>query len=252
MKIGAVALISFFVGASGLAQSRASSSRSVWIEDYTEAQVKAAVAAGKTTLIYSGGSSLAVADHIQVARYVAQRVAEELTNALVLPITSSAPATAAPRRSGTVSLSDEAYGVVNRAITAGGFRNVMIMADDGIRPGDITFEEVATRLDVDWKSKGVRAYYIDAHEMRPGQGLTLNADYLRRWAGRTVPAGRRQSVEDAAELLFVDREHKWLRQDMIPPEDRAVVSPELGKLFVEGRVASILNQIRTLSPSHLR
>jgi hypothetical protein len=88
--------------------------------------------------------------------------------------------------------------------------------------------------------------------MRPGQGMTFNADYLRRWAGRTVPAARRKSVEAASEFLFVDRDHKWIRQDDIPPEDRAVVSPELGKLFVEQRVTSILNQIRTLSPSHVR
>jgi hypothetical protein len=250
MKILAAVLISLFLGESGLAQSRASPPQSVWMDDHSAEGVKAAVAAGKTTLIYSGGSSLAVANHVQVARYVAQRVAEELTNALVLPIIPSAPGTAA-NRPGTTGPAD-AYGVLNRAITSNGFRNVMVIADEDTGAGDTTLENLANRLDADWKSKGVRVYYVTAHEMRPGQEMTFNSDYLRRWAGRTVPAGRRKSVEDFAELLFVDRDHKWLRQDMIPLEDRAVVSPELGRILVEERVSSILNHIRALSPSHVR
>jgi hypothetical protein len=39
---------------------------------------------------------------------------------------------------------------------------------------------------------------------------------------------------------------------MIPPEDRAVVNPTRGKVFVETRVTSILDQIRQRSPSHVR
>lgn len=82
----------------------------MWVEDYGADALKAAVAAGKTTLSYYGGTSLAVANHREVARYVAERVAEELTNALVLPIIPDGP---------------EAYGAVNRAITGGGFKNVI-------------------------------------------------------------------------------------------------------------------------------
>jgi len=154
----------------------------------------------------------------EVARYVAERVAEELTNALVLPIIPDGP---------------EAYGAVNRAITGGGFKNVMIMGDDGPPSGDMTLESVAKKLDLDWQTKRVRIHYIQAHEIRPGQGMTLNSDYLRKWTARTVPQGRRQSVEHYGELLFVDRDHKWLRPDMIPPEDRAVVNPTLRTPIVE-------------------
>ena len=62
------------------------------------ASLEAAVASGTTTLIHSGGSSMEVANHVQVARYVAQRVAEELGNALVLPVMSDAPASPTSRR----------------------------------------------------------------------------------------------------------------------------------------------------------
>ena len=95
-------------------------------------------------------------------------------------------------------------------------------------------------------------HYITAHEMRPGQGMTFNADYLRRWAGRTVPAARRKMVEDEAELLYVDPGRRWLGPNMIPLEDREVVTPALGKILLEERGSSILNQIRTLSAAHLR
>ena len=82
--------------------------------------------------------------------------------------------------------------------------------------------------------------------------MTFNADYLRRWASRTIPAARRKLVEDHSELRFVDGDRKWLRDDMISVEDRAVVSAELGRILLEQRVSSILNQIRVLSPLHVR
>jgi len=76
---------------------------------------------------------------------------------------------------------------VNRAIRTGGFKNLMVVADEGTGPDDRRLETLAKKLDAEWKPTGVNVYYITAHEMRPGQGMTFNADYLRRWAGRTVP-----------------------------------------------------------------
>jgi len=224
--------------------------RSVWMQDYPTETVRAAVASGKSTLIYSGGSSMAVANHVQVARYVARRVAEELTNALVLPITPDAPATS--RRSAARGAPRDAYEIVSQAIQASGFKHVVIIADEGTGPGDRTLENLANRLDADWKPSDVHVYYVTAHEMRPGQAMTINADYLRRWANRTVPAASRKRVEDEAELLFVDPEHKWLRPGTIAVADREVVVPALGKILLEQRVSSVLNQIRALSPAHLR
>jgi hypothetical protein len=205
------------------------SSRSVWLADYTPATLAAAVASGKTTLIYSGGSSTAVANHIEVARYVARRVAEELANALVLRIESDAAA----------------YEDVGDAIRAGGFRDVVILADEGVGPDDRTLQDLAERLSAEWQPSGVRILHVSAHEERPGQDMSLNADYLRRWASRTVAPERRKAVEDQAELLYADSERAWFRPEMIAAEDRAVVVPALGKILLEQRVSAILNQIRS-------
>jgi hypothetical protein len=227
-RIAALVAIAWWPGLPAESQPVTPSS-SIWISDYTPATLKAAVASGKTTLIYSGGSSTAVANHIQVARYVARRVAEELANALVLPISSEAIA----------------HETLSQAIRAGGFRDVVIIADEGAGPGDRTLRDLAEQLEAEWQPLGVRIFHVTAHEERPGQSMTLNADYLRRWGSRTVPPERRKAVEDQAELLFADAEQQSFRPEMIAAEDRAVVVPALGKILLEQRVSAILNQIRS-------
>ena len=241
LVIAAVLLLSSALAISLPAHALAPS-RSVWMADYSQAEIEAAVASGKTTLIYSGGSSMAVANHVSVARYVARRVAEELNNALVLPVTPDERSP--PRRSSGRDAAD-AYEIVSRALRARRFTNVVIIADEGTAPANSNLEYLAQRLSTDWSGSGVRVHYVTAHEIRPGQGMTINSDYLRRWAGRTVPPEHRKTVEDQAELLFVDPEHKWLRRDAIAVEDRGVVVPALGKILLEQRVSSILNQIRS-------
>jgi 4-carboxymuconolactone decarboxylase len=232
-----------------VASAQTASPRSVWVADYSPDGVKTAVAAGKTTLIYSGGSSMAVANHVEVARYVARRVAEELGNALVLPIVPT------PARAESAAVnrgSDGPFEIVTRFVAAADFKEVFVVADEGAGPADTTLEQLVSRLDAALKPKGVPVHHITAHELRPGQdGLTFNGDYLRRWAVRTIQPDRRKPVEDAAELLYVDPDHKWLKTASIAAQDREVVTPALGRLLLEERVSSILNQIRSQSPRHL-
>jgi 4-carboxymuconolactone decarboxylase len=227
MKRIAVVAIAFWSGLRAEAQP-VTSAPSIWVDDHSPAALTAAVASGKTTLIYSGGSSTAVANHVEVARYVARRVAEELANALVLPIRAEAIA----------------QETLSEAIRSGGFRDVVIIADEGAGPDDRTLADLAERLTAQWQPSGVRVFHVTAHEQRPGQNMSLNADYLRRWGSRTVPPERRKAVEDQAELLFADAEQESFRPEMIAAEDRAVVVPALGKILLEQRVSAILHQIR--------
>ena len=66
-------------------------SKSLLIEDMTWTEVRDAIAAGKTTAVYYAGSieqkgqGLALGKHLFLAHYIAQRIAEELGNALVYP-----------------------------------------------------------------------------------------------------------------------------------------------------------------------
>ncbi len=71
--------------------------KSLLIEDMTWTEVRDAIAAGKTTAIYYAGSieqngpGMALGKHLFIAHYTAQRIAEELGNALVYPTMPFAP-----------------------------------------------------------------------------------------------------------------------------------------------------------------
>lgn len=262
MKVLATAVFVLVLGAMGLGQSR-----SVWIADYTGEEVMAAVAAGKSTLIYCGGAThadgpvVATGKHVNVARYVAQRVAEELGNALVLPINPYAPASAQMNHTspasaaivgGTVSLSDEAYAlvtkdVVNSALRAvreseglvgGGFKHVMLMSDHS--QGQDTLQRVARDLNAEWRSKGVRVHYVDLAPV----GKRRMEEYLKTL---NVPAQRMTPIDDETELMFVDRERQWVRQDKIPQEERKIATPETGKILVDFKITAVVDQIRKLT-----
>jgi creatinine amidohydrolase len=265
MKILAAVSICVFLGVSGLAQSRSS----VWLEDYTGEEVQAAIAAGKTTLIYCSGAThadgpvISVGKHIHVGTQVAQRIAEQVGNALVLPINPYAEAglqmsltggSGGQVTSGTISLSPETAAlvvkdVVNSAVQAvrqsqglvgTGFKNVMIMGDH--TQGQDTLQRVAKELDRDWKPKGVRVYFID---LGPS-GKKQMEEYLTK-LNQDIPRARMTPIDDAAEFMTVDRDHRWVREDKLPPVDRKVVSPEIGKIFVDFKINSAVQQIRKLT-----
>src|SRR5207237_8976566 len=172
MKVLTSALFLLGPGAPAFAQPG-----SVWIADHTGQEVMAAVAAGRTTLIYLGGAThadgpiVATGKHVNVGRYVAQRVAEQLGNALVLPINPYAPASAQMNHTspasaaivgGTVSLSDETYALVTKdvinsalravreseGIVGAGFKSVMVMSDHS--QGQDNLQRVARHRDADW------------------------------------------------------------------------------------------------------
>lgn len=233
MKIAAVLLLALPLFAYAQATPR-----SIWYADYSPSEVDAAVARGTTTLIYSGGSSMAVANHVETARYVARRVAEELGDALVLPVTPIPATPSAARKT------PSAYDTVSAALRASRFTQVVVLADEGAGPDDRSLQELTERLSAEWSGAGVRVRYVTAHEVRPGQSMTLNADYLRRWASRTVAPEQRKVVEDQAELLFVDPQRKWLRPNMVAAQHRDVVVPALGSILLEQRVSGILNELR--------
>ena len=263
MKIVATAFVVIGLGMAGLAQSRSS----IWIADYTGQEVMAAVAGGKTTLIYCGGAThadgpiVATGKHVNVGRYVAQRVAEELGDALVLPINPYAPASAQMNHTspasaaivgGTISLSDETYALVTKDVinsalravresegfTGSGFKNVMVMSDHS--QGQDTLQRVARDLNAEWRSKGVRVHYVDLAPI----GKRLMEDYLKKL---NVPAARMTPIDDETELMFVDRDHQWVRMDKIPSEERKVATPETGKIFVDFKIKAVVEQIRKLT-----
>src|SRR5438445_7679647 len=78
--------------AAAVAAPAGAQTRSVWIDDLTWPEVRDAIAAGKGTAIIFVGSSeqngphMAIGKHNFIARYCAQRIAEDLGDALVYPV----------------------------------------------------------------------------------------------------------------------------------------------------------------------
>ena len=238
-------------------------SKSVLIEDLTWMEVRDAIAGGKTTAIYyaasieQNGPGLALGKHLFIAHYAAQRIAEELGNALVYPTMPYAIAgdpikkTGHMRFPGTVSLSEETFGAVAREVAisalAAGFKNVALMGDHG--GGQQTLKKVAEALDAEWSPKGVHVYYIPDLYYKEKEQMK---EYLTK---RNMAIDEHAGIDDTSEVMFIDKENKWVRKDKLAPDDGKMgvrgdptqASVELGKMFIEFKIKNAVTQIRSLT-----
>ena len=144
-----------------LAQSAGAEPGSVWIDDLTWPEIRDAIAAGKhTAIVYTGSSEqngphMVIGKHNIVAHYAAQRIAEQLGDALVYPVMpfsvtgTLSPKTGHMRFPGSVTIPAEAYAAVVRGVAqsalGAGFKVVALMGDHG--GGQAELAKVAKELD---------------------------------------------------------------------------------------------------------
>jgi len=238
-------------------------SKSVLIEDLTWMEVRDAIAGGKTTAVYyaasieQNGPGLALGKHLFIAHYAAQRIAEELGNALVYRTMPYAIAgdpikkTGHMRFPGTVSLSEETFGAVAREVAisalAAGFKNVALMGDHG--GGQQTLKKVAEALNAEWSPKGVHVYYIPDLYYKEKEQMK---EYLTK---RNMAIDEHAGIDDTSEVMFIDKENKWVRKNKLAPDDGKMgvrgdptqASVELGKMFIEFKIKNAVTQIRSLT-----
>jgi creatinine amidohydrolase/Fe(II)-dependent formamide hydrolase-like protein/phosphohistidine phosphatase SixA len=235
---------------------------SVFIEDLTWPEVRDTIANGRTTALYYAGSTeqngphMALGKHNFIARHVAGRIAAALGNALAYPVLPFAPTGDASRKTshmkfpGTVTVSDATFGAVAREVAlsaiAAGFRNVILMGDHG--GGQATLKRVASELDREWRLKGVHVYYV-------GDVYYKSEEQVRQYLGkRAKAAGGHAGIHDTSELMFLDKEQKWIRRDKVAPADPNAgvegdpreASAELGRAFLEIKINSAVAQIKSL------
>ena len=235
---------------------------SVFIEDLTWPEVRDAIANGRTTALYYAGSTeqngphMALGKHNFIARHVAGRIAEALGNALAYPVLPFAPTGDASRKTshmkfpGTVTVSDATFGAVARDVAlsaiSAGFRNVVLMGDHG--GGQDTLKRVASELDREWRPKGAHVYYV-------GDVYYKSEEQVREYLGRRAKAaGGHAGIHDTSEVMFLDKEQKWIRRDKLAAADPKAgvdgdpreASAELGKAFLEIKINSAVAQIKSL------
>ena len=234
----------------------------VLIEEMTWTEVRDAMAAGRTTaIIYVGsteqnGPHMVIGKHTFIAHYVAQRIAEELGDALVYPTLPFAPTgdpvakTGHMRFPGSVSLSLPVFDGVVRGIAASaiaaGFRQIYIMGDHG--EGQELLHHVAHSLDTKWRTKGVHVDYVsDLYYKEKEQARA----YL---AQRHIAPDLHAGTDDTSELLYIDS--LWIRRDKLAKSDSTQqattgvdgdptkATREMGEVFIGYKVADAVAQIR--------
>jgi creatinine amidohydrolase/Fe(II)-dependent formamide hydrolase-like protein len=245
-----------------LALPAAGQPNSVMIEDLTWPEIQGAIAAGKTTAIYYAGSAeqngphMAIGKHNFVAQHVARRIAEELGNALAYPVMPYAltgdpvKKTGHMRFPGSVSLLPETFGGVAREVAesaiAAGFRNVFLLGDHG--GGQDVLKKVAAELDAQWAPKGIRVRYV------PDVYFKSQEQAARYLTEHGLPVGAHAGIPDTAQVMYLDHDKRWIRRDKLAPGDKSngvdgdprQATPELGKIFIQYKVASAVNQIRNM------
>jgi creatinine amidohydrolase/Fe(II)-dependent formamide hydrolase-like protein len=238
----------------------------VHVEDLTWTEIRDAQAAGRTSaIIYAGGTEqngphMALVKHNVIARHVAEQIALRLGYALVYPVLPFSPAgdaagkTGHMRFPGTVTLSSEVYLGVMRQVAlsalAGGFTNVFLMGDHGI--GQAELRLAAETLDGEWRSRGARVFYVADVFAKSAQ--QMNA-YL---AERQIRGGGHAGVAETAQVMFLDKDNRWIRRDQLSVSgagsepatgvggDPSPATADMGRVFIDYKITSAVEQIRTL------
>ncbi len=262
VRLLACLLVAVFLAAPARAQSR-----SLLIEDLTWTDVRDAIAAGKTTAIYYAGSieqngpGIALGKHLFLAHYIAQRIAEQLGNALAYPTMPFAPTgdptpdhkTGHMRFPGSVNVSDETFGLVARGVAesarAAGFKNVVMMSDHG-GGGQTALEKVAKELEAAWGPTGVHVYYIPDTYFKEKEQMRAYA------AEHKIAVDSHAGFDDTSQMMFIDRENKWVHKDKLVKDDgkggtgvtgdQTVGTAQLGEMFVGYKIKDAVEQIRSL------
>jgi creatinine amidohydrolase len=235
---------------------------SAWIDDLTWPEIRDAIAAGKrTAIVYTGsteqnGPHMVVGKHNIVARYVAQRIAEQLGDALVYPVMPfSVTGTITPKAGhmkfpGSVTLPPEVYAAVVRGVAqsalSAGFKVVALMGDHG--GGQAELAKVAKELDAAHRKEGVRVLYIGDLYYKSDTDLK---DWLTKHG---LPHDVHAGMWDTSPLLYLEKPGQWIRKDKLAEanEGNGVVgkptlaTPEIGKAFLDIKVENAVNQIHAL------
>lgn len=259
-------LLVCLAGASVLATMAVGTDSRVLLDEMTTTEVRDAIKSGKTTVLIfnasteASGPHLVLGKHIFRARYLGERIARELGNALVAPVMPFAPTGEEMKFPGTVNLSPDTFSRFNEDVAASmakaGFKYIVLMGDhDG---NQSPLRQLAPRLDEHLRSQGIRVLYSSDAYFKSNQEIE---NYL---ASHGFPPSRHGGVADTSLLWAVGTQH--LRRDKIamgdplerpyPPGlslgpigvegDPRRSSLDLGQMFMDWKVKNGVAEIRKL------
>jgi creatinine amidohydrolase/Fe(II)-dependent formamide hydrolase-like protein len=242
----------------------AHASGTVFLEELTWTELRDLIQSGKTTIIVpiggteQNGTHMALGKHNLRVRYLSEKIAGALGNALVAPVIAYVPEgaleppTGHMRFPGTITVPEEAFEKILEyaalSFKSAGFRDIMFLGDHGSYQR--VEKAVADRLDKKWAAKSVRVHAIEEYyrvsEHEFGR-LLKNKGY------REEEVGTHAGLADTSLTLAVDP--RLVRTDRLQPGakfesgdgvngDPRRSSVELGQLGVDLIVTRTVDAIR--------
>jgi creatinine amidohydrolase/Fe(II)-dependent formamide hydrolase-like protein len=233
----------------------------VEFELMTWPEVKAALAAGKTTaLIYTGGTEHRGPQNVNgghnlMARETVKAIALKLGNAIALPVLPYTPNNASAALPGTIGLTNELLAAVLERISeqaiVTGFKNVIVMGDHGGGQPNV-YRDTAKKLDDKHAPQGIHVYYCDEVYSK------RMADFDAYLTSQKLPAGGHATIGDTSEMLYLGGDKGWVRKDLIATAvaaprgepsngvsgDGRASSAELGKRVFDMKIDYAVRQIQ--------
>ena len=242
--------------------------KTVYLEDMTWVEVKAALEKGKNGVIVptagheQNGPHMVLGKHHYVVRHTAGRIAEELTTALVAPVVTYAPeGDIAPPSGhmilpGTISLPPRVFGEILEftalSLRAHGFKNIYFLGDSF--DNQAVQAEVAERLNRDWSGSGIRVLHVSDY-----YAANRQIEWLLEQGETESTIGSHAGIRDTSELMAVHPE--GVRGDMLNPKwglhlgftgangDPTRASVARGESLLRLKIDAAMRQIRAASPS---
>ena len=220
----AAAVLSFvlFLAAGICAPVRAAQpAELVEFDKMTWPEVKAALAAGKTTaLFYTGGTEqrgphVVNGGHNLLGPLIVREIALKLGNAIAMPVLPFTPNEATPELPGTIGLTNDILFAVLERISeqaiVTGFKNVVLMADHGggTGPNGGVYAAVAKKLDTKYAPQGIRVFYADHPYTAAREAFTK---YLK---DNGYPDSGHAGLPDTSELMAKE-DGTWVRRNLVP------------------------------------
>ncbi len=254
------AAISLLVASSALS---AQVPDTVFIEELTWTEVRDAIKAGKTTIIFPTGGTeqngphMVLGKHNFVAKYAAEQIARRLGHALVAPVLAYVPEGRIDppgghmQYPGTISLPDEVFTKVTeyaaRSFRVNGFKDIVLLGDSGANQKAL--QSLASSLNKEWAKSNVRVHFVSDY---------YNEIPFRVWlqgqGEKPGDIGAHAGIVDTSQLMAVNP--NGVRSDKLAAAgDRkltgvsgnpARASVAYGKKGLELRIEAAVAQIRKL------
>ena len=189
----------------------------VEFELMTWPEVKAALAAGKTTaLFYTGGTEQrgpqnANGGHNLMAKATVKAIALRLGNAIAMPVLPYTPNNASATLPGTIGITNEILAAILERIAeqaiVTGFRNVILMGDHGGGQPNV-YADVAKKLGEKYAPQGIHVFYCDEVYSK------RQTDFDKWLAEQGYPRSSHAGIPDTSEMLYLGGD-TWVRKELI-------------------------------------